>query len=1134
MTASSPGPRVSYRDRRHRNRLIRSALVVGIIVVCLSAAGIWRLTLGPVAVPFLSAYLAGQLDHADLPVEARWDAAAVHWPFMAPWLYVRFSDFRASDVLTADGIGIRVPLRDLVRGQPSVAGVVLYAPTVVLKQGEGDGFNLGDGAAQSGAESPLAALASGTMVEVLDGTISLELQRSPATIQVVDIQASVTEVDGQVVFGGTGSASLPAHPAVPLELAARLLPEQGEISAELTFRGIEPKAVAELIGLSAPQAMLEVPLSGSVAVNGPLEAAVLRLTATGAGGHVQVPDARTDAGRAAVPINSMEVRLEYAVESRTLDLTELAVTGPAGDLRFKGSFRDPPAGPSEFHADFAGSLSIDDLAAWLGPALDPSTESWVRRRIDGGSLTNLTLTADFPDGIAAGSRVDISGVVRETAIHWEEGEPTLDLAVVDVDLAGPELTVIAPTATVGAATLDDLRLQSADLFSESGAAELTARLSGDSGSLLQQIGLDRGAAAKPMLRGPLRDAELRVRIPFASDREAEVTLRGEFQDIRVDPKSFPAGYSEFDLYGLAGTWAYDSDGIDVQFAGKLGESILIDDAVLTASGPEASSIRIAATLHGSLADLIGLGVKVQGAGRLPSGIDTLAGTARIRVVMDVPLQGGGGPGIRRLEGVFAAPLFTAGGFGSGPWEGSEFRDVTGAVALQGEALTVFGTAALADSELSFAWRSPLPDVPGDHELTVRGLLWPEARNALGIQFADIDGPLDLAGSGLRRQESGSWEVHIEAGLSAPTVTIPALEWTKPAHVPLHARVRGLLAEGEPLRLQLVGGGTDVDGRVWFADGTLDRAVFARLRIGEHRLTGAVVQGTDGYLSAVLHGDQVDVRPFLSADSETLARPEPLRLHVDTRSARTMAPALAGPLEFTMEADGQGVQDLYLTLGLPDEERMELRGVGTEGALELELTSTNARTMADAFGLGVAANDGAVRIEAIRKEGRITGTVQVGEFNMVDAPVFLQLLQTVTVLGLLEQIAGGGGVAFSSFDADFTFSDGVIDIRNGIAQGLTLGVTVEGTIDTRNRLLDLRGALIPAYAVNLLLTRVPVIDQLITGTDSKGVLAADYAVTGPAAEPEIAASPLQFLMPGVLRNVLQGLGGTLAPPPSPDE
>jgi len=85
---------------------------------------------------------------------------------------------------------------------------------VVLKQGEGDGFSFGDGAAQSGSESPLAAVASGTMIEVLDGTITLALRRSPAALQVVDIQASVTEVDGQVVFDGTGLAALPAHPAV--------------------------------------------------------------------------------------------------------------------------------------------------------------------------------------------------------------------------------------------------------------------------------------------------------------------------------------------------------------------------------------------------------------------------------------------------------------------------------------------------------------------------------------------------------------------------------------------------------------------------------------------------------------------------------------------------------------------------------------------------------------------------------------------------------------------------------------------------------------------------------------------------------------------------------------------------------
>ncbi len=1091
------------------------------------------MTYGPVAVPFLSAYLAGQLDQIDLPLDAQWEDAAIHWPFMAPWLDVRFSEFRASDVLAAEGVGVRLPLADLLRGRPSVSGVVVHAPTLELVQGEDDGFRLGDGAAL-GSESPLAALASGAKIAVLDGTVTLDLLHAAAPVRIVDVELSVTGVDGRITLQGAGVASLRGHPAVPLELAARLLPEGGAFAVELTFAEVDPGVLAELMPVDAPFDLLQVPLSGTVAVTGPLESAVVTVRGTGGSGHLQVPGEPTDAGPPAWPVSALHLELRYAVNGRVLELEELTVTGPEGDLRMAGTFQDLPSGPADIRGSFAGSVPVHHAAGWVGATLDRPVDAWVRERVKAGTLTDVSVTAAFPDGLAGASRVDANGVVREAAVNWEAGEPPLHLAVVELALAGPELTVTAPTASAGAATLEDFRVHSADLFAEAGEATLTARLSGESGALLQLAGLDRGSSATSYLRGPLHDADLRVLIPFAHDREEEIVLDAEFRDIRVDPDALPAGYAGFGLRALAGTLAYGPGGIDVRFSGALGEAIRVDNAVLRAPGLAAPSYQLAATLSGPVADLTALVAGATGGADLPSAVTALVGTARIRVAVRIPRDAAAVLDVQRLDGEFEVPSFAAEALGSGPWAESRFRDVTGTLALDGETLFVSGQAQLADSEIWFTWQASLPEVPGEQVLSVRGALGPEARTALGLQFAGVEGPVDLAASAHRLPKTEDWVLDVEAGLTAAEVVIAELDWIKPREVPLHAWVRGALADGEPLEFSLEGIGVDVRGKLWVVDGELDRVAFTRLGFGEHDLAGTVAHTAAGHLGAALNGEQVDLRPFLSNDTGTSTPPEPFRLSVDARRARTMAPAIAGPLALTLETDAHGLEELHLALGLPDGESMELRGARNEDGLELVLTGTDARSVADAFGLGVGADGGKVRIEAVRQDDRITGTVRVGEFQMVDAPVFLQLLQTVTVIGVLEQIAGGGGVAFSRFDAEFTLADGVLDIRNGVAQGLTLGVTVEGAIDTRSQVLHLRGALLPAYALNQLLSRVPVIDRIVTGADSTGVFVADYAVTGPAADPDVTVSPLQFLVPGILRDVLRGLGGPGALPESPGE
>ncbi len=1117
-----------------RRRLRRGAAAAGIIVLGLLTAGFLRLVHGPAVVPFASSYLADRLARIPLPVAAHWEEVAVHWPFLTPWLQVWLSEVRADNLLAAERIGVRVPLLDLLRGRPSIAGIVLHAPELTIVQSEDRRFRLAGAAAGAGPEAPWAGMVPGTVIEIVDGLLTLELSGASSGIRMAGIRASLQERDGQLMLRGSGSASFRDHAAVPLELSARFRPASEEIAAELAFDRLEPRILAELLAEDVPLRRLHVPVSGTVAVAGPVDAVEVTLEASGAAGHIAVPDPRSETGSSTLPVDALHVVLGYAAAERVFELRELAVTGPAGALQVDGTVPAVPDGGTAITARFVGAVPVGDMAAWSDPWLDRSAVVWMREHVEGGTLTRLSVTAEYPAGRPADERLEIRGEVQDAVVDWGENRPPLRLAAAQLLLVGPRLTVTAPVAAAGPATLGEFRLHSDDLFDEGGDAVLTARLSGESGALLQLVGADPGATDRPAVRGPLRDAPFRVRIPLGGGRGEELSLRTEFRDLRFDPAALPAGYAGINPRALSGTLAYGSDGLDLRFAGELGAAVVLRDGQLAANAADAPSLRLAVTLVGPIADLLGVAGGAVGGAGMPAAAGTLAGTARIRVALAVPRRPDAPPRLESLNGTFAIPSLAIEDLGPGLRGGDAFRDVQGEVELHDDALTVSGLADLADSRLWFSWRAPVSEASGEQELTIRGSFGPEARAAFGLVFGGLDGTVDLVGTAVRRAGAAAWEVGATADLTAAEVTIADLEWTKPRQAPLHARIQGMLAEGEALGLRLEGSGVDVRSRLWFAGRRLDRIAFRRLQLGEHRLTGTLARADDGRLGIVLDGDQVDLRPFLSAAKKDSAPSAPLDLRVDSRHARTLAPGLAGPLALSLQTDVHGVRHVHLGMELTDGEAMELRGVRNGTALELQLTGSDARSVAEALGLGVAADDGAVRVEAVRQGDRITGTVQVDEFHMVDAPVFLQLLQGITVIGLLERIAAGGGVAFSGFDAEFTLAKGVLSIRNGVARGLMLGVTVEGEIDTRRQVLELRGALIPVYAVSQLLSQIPLLDQVLTGMDSSGIIAAEYAVAGPAADPSVTVNPMQFLMPGILRELLPGPGEVDSPARGPRE
>src|SRR6185437_9974262 len=120
-------------------------------------------------------------------------------------------------------------------------------------------------------------------------------------------------------------------------------------------------------------------------------------------------------------------------------------------------------------------------------------------------------------------------------------------------------------------------------------------------------------------------------------------------------------------------------------------------------------------------------------------------------------------------------------------------------------------------------------------------------------------------------------------------------------------------------------------------------------------------------------------------------------------------------------------------------------------------------------------------------------------------------------------SAGSGVAFSRMRVEFTKSLGRVAIRDGVVWGPAIGATVDGSIDYFRDEVRLRGTFVPAYGLNNLFSRVPVVGMFLGGGANEGLLGVTYQVAGSPQSPVLQVNPMSAVAPGFLRKIFEFRG-----------
>ncbi|MBN9412688.1 MAG: AsmA-like C-terminal domain-containing protein [Candidatus Paracaedimonas acanthamoebae] len=148
-----------------------------------------------------------------------------------------------------------------------------------------------------------------------------------------------------------------------------------------------------------------------------------------------------------------------------------------------------------------------------------------------------------------------------------------------------------------------------------------------------------------------------------------------------------------------------------------------------------------------------------------------------------------------------------------------------------------------------------------------------------------------------------------------------------------------------------------------------------------------------------------------------------------------------------------------------------------------------------------------------------GKVMLTDFSLKKAPIMGKLLTLAFPTGVVD-LFSEKGLPFHHFRSKFNATTSKVVFTKGRANGTSIGLTFAGTVDLQKKKLQLYGSVIPAYYLNTILSKVPLIGELVSGGKHEGLFSVAYTISGDSEKPEITVNPVSIFTPGFVRKIFE--------------
>ncbi len=165
------------------------------------------------------------------------------------------------------------------------------------------------------------------------------------------------------------------------------------------------------------------------------------------------------------------------------------------------------------------------------------------------------------------------------------------------------------------------------------------------------------------------------------------------------------------------------------------------------------------------------------------------------------------------------------------------------------------------------------------------------------------------------------------------------------------------------------------------------------------------------------------------------------------------------------------------------------------------------------------DDGILDFYSIKEGDVSNSTLKIYDFKLKELPTLTKLLTLASLKGIAD-ILSGEGIRFDEFEMKFENKKKLMTINEIYAIGPAISVLMNGYVE-KDKLISLRGTLVPATTINKAIGTIPVLGKILVGSKTgEGVFGVSFKVKGPPKNLETSVNPIKTLTPRFITRTLE--------------
>ena len=204
---------------------------------------------------------------------------------------------------------------------------------------------------------------------------------------------------------------------------------------------------------------------------------------------------------------------------------------------------------------------------------------------------------------------------------------------------------------------------------------------------------------------------------------------------------------------------------------------------------------------------------------------------------------------------------------------------------------------------------------------------------------------------------------------------------------------------------------------------------------------------------------------------------------------------------------------------PDKDKIKFTTISKNNEKITTLFSDIAKPFVKKYKFIKGFSNGTLDFYSIKKDNKTDSNLKIYDFKLKEVPALTKLLTLASLQGIADLLSGEG-IRFNEFEMKFFNEPSLMTVSEIYAIGPAISILMDGYIE-KNKLVSLRGTLVPATTINKAIGSIPILGQILVGSKTgEGVFGVSFKIKGPPKKLETTVNPIKTLTPRFITRTLE--------------